>query len=254
MRKACLVLSLLLFAASTAGAQDSTQSRQPWDFLVEPYFMFPNMNGTTGLGDLPDVDVDASVEDIFGALESGFMLYAEAQNGTWALSSDFLFMGLEQDAVASSLIQSGSVSVKEAAWELAGLRRISPWLEGGVAGRLVSLDAEVKVVRNLVGGGTTTQTGGLTETWVDPVLVVRVKWPASEPWLLQLRGDFGGFGIGSDLTWQVQAYGGYRVSHLFQATVGYRVLDIDYETGSGQERFLYDITTSGPVARLGFNF
>jgi hypothetical protein len=29
---------------------------------------------------------------------------------------------------------------------------------------------------------------------------------------------------------------------------------VDYEKGSGQDRFLYDINTFGPVVRLGFNF
>jgi hypothetical protein len=254
MRKVWLTLALLILVASKAGAQDSTQTNKRWEFLIEPYLMFPNMNGTVGLGVLPEAEVDASIADIFDRLQSGFMLYAEAQNGTWAVSSDFLFMSLKQDAVPTRLIQSGSVSLDETAWELAGLRKLLPWLEGGIAGRLVSLNAELDIVRNLVGGGTTAESRGITQTWVDPVIVVRMKLPDSEKWLLQLRGDIGGFGIGSDLTWQVQAYGGYRFSHLLQVSAGYRILDIDYEAGAEQERFMYDVNTFGPVARLGFNF
>ncbi len=109
------------------------------------------------------------------------------------------------------------------------------------------------VVRNQIGGNTTGEEEHITQTWVDPLLVVRMHLPNSGSWLVQIRGDIGGFGIGSDITWQVQAYGGYRFSELFQVSAGYRVLGIDYETGTEKERFKYDINTFGPVIQLGFN-
>jgi hypothetical protein len=90
-------------------------------------------------------------------------------------------------------------------------------------------------------------------TRFDPILLVRMHMPNSGKWLLQFRGDIGGFCVGSDLTWQIQAYGGYRFSELFQATAGCRVIAIGYESGSEQDRFLFDITTSDPVVRVGFN-
>ena len=86
------------------------------------------------------------------------------------------------------------------------------------------------------------------------MLVARLKLPDSGKWLVQHRGDIAGFGVGSGLTWQIQAYGGYTFSDLFQVTAGYRALGIDYGTGADQDRFLYDITTFGPVLRVGFNF
>lgn len=70
----------------------------------------------------------------------------------------------------------------------------------------------------------------------------------------QLGVDIGGFLIGSALTWQIQDYFGHRFSPLFQTTIGYRILAIDHDKGSGRVRFVYDINTFGPVVRLGFNF
>ena len=244
---------LIILAAMTCSAQDSTRTPNKWEFLVEPYLMFPNMKGTVGIGALPDGMVDAGIGDIFSRLQSGFMLYAEAQNGTLAFSSDLLYMSLKQDAEPTRTIASGSVSMSETGWELAGLRKILPWLESGIAGRLVSLKVDMEVVRNQIGGNTSARQENMTHMWVDPLLVVRMRLPDSGKWLLQLRGDIGGFGVGSDLTWQIQAYGGYRFSDLFQVTAGYRALSIDYEKGTDQDRFLYDVTTFGPVVRLGFN-
>jgi len=64
----------------------------------------------------------------------------------------------------------------------------------------------------------------------------------------------GGFGIGSEFTWQIQAEAGYQFSELFSLNLGYRYIGIDYETGSGTDYFAYDIDTFGPEIRLGFNF
>ncbi len=127
--KSCWIISLLILVTMPCSAQDSTQVHGRWGFLIEPYLMFPNMKGTLGIGTLPDGQVDAAVGDIFNRLQAGFMLYAEAHNGTWAFSSDLLFMKLKQDAVPSKTINSGSVTVSETAWELAGLHTIFPWLE-----------------------------------------------------------------------------------------------------------------------------
>jgi hypothetical protein len=35
---------------------------------------------------------------------------------------------------------------------------------------------------------------------------------------------------------------------------GYRIIRMDYEAGNGQDNFLYNMDTSGPVVRFGFNF
>ena len=231
MMRRSSTFAFVLVAAMTCSAQDSTQTQRRWEFLVEPYLMFPQMKGTVGVGTLPDVEVDANVNDIFSRLQSGFMLYAEAQNGTWALSSDFLYMKLKQDVVPTTLIESGSLCVSETAWELAGLRKFLPWLEGGIGGRLLNINVDAEIVRNEIGGGASGQQKEDAQTWFDPILVIRVKLPDSRNLLLQFRGDIGGFGVGSDITWQIQAYGGYRFSDLFQVTAGYRILAIDFETG-----------------------
>jgi hypothetical protein len=104
------------------------------------------------------------------------------------------------------------------------------------------------------GAEPSTQQAAFSETWVDPVVVVRARLPDSEKWILELKADYGGFGIGSDATYQVQAMAGYRFSKLFQATAGYRTLGIDYSAGSEADRFYYDVNTSGPIMRFGFNF
>ena len=51
---------------------------------------------------------------------------------------------LKQDAVPTRAIHSGGVSVSDSAWELAGLRKFLPWLEGGIAGRFVTMNKDLQ--------------------------------------------------------------------------------------------------------------
>lgn len=248
------ILFLTVFISLAGFSQDSVKTANKWGFLVEPYLMFPTMSGTAGLGSLPDVPVEANPGDIFSHLQMGAMLTVEASNAKWAINSDLMYMKLKQDATPGTRIKSGTVTAKQLGWELAGLYRLNRWLEVGAGTLLTSIDGEVNVTVNNIGGSTTDKNKSGSKTWVDPMLIARVQSKAGEKFIYSLRGEIGGFGIGSDFTWQVQAYAGYRFSKLFQMTGGYRVIGINYNKGTGEDRFLYDMDTFGPVVRFGFNF
>jgi hypothetical protein len=251
MKRVNTLTAFLIIFCSLFAEQSFAQDKQAkkWNYLGELYLMFPAMKGETAIGNLPELEVDASPDDILGNLKMGAMFYLEATNGDWSISSDFLYMKLGQDAVPGNIVTSAEVTMKQTAWELAGLKRVKPWLDAGIAGRLVSLymGLDLETVNN-------PQSGSGTETWFDPVIVVRSNNVIKDKYLAQLRLDAGGFGIGSDFTWQLQANAGYRFSKLFQTSIGYRYIGIDYDKGEGSERFLYDIDTFGWVLRCGFNF
>lgn len=250
-----LTLTLVAFSLTDALAQDVKPTvKSEWSYFVEPYLLFPNMSGTVGLADLPEATIDANTNEIFGNLKMGAMLYAEASNDKWAIGSDIIYMSLAQGVKSGFFIANGEVTAKQFAWEVSGLRKVTPWLELGVGGILNSVNSGVDVNRNLIGGGTIPASKSLTKTWFDPMLIARIKSKAGEKFIYQFRGEIGGFGIGSDLAWQMQAVAGYQFSELFSITGGYRIISLDYETGSGQDYFHYNIDTSGPTVRFGFQF
>jgi len=259
-KRLLLLILAVVIALTSSFAQDSVATKPPappknkWNFLAEVYLMFPNMSGKSGLGTLPEVDVDANPGDIFDKLQIAAMLYFEASNDRWAFSSDLIYMSLKQDLKTGPIIQSGEASAKQFAWELAGMRRLLPMVDAGIGLRLNSMKMGLDFVQNNVGGGTTNRSRSVTETWVDPFIVARLKSDPANKFIYQLRADIGGFGVGSSFAWQIQAYAGYRFSKLFQITGGYRVLGMDYEKGRGEDRFLYDMDIFGAVVRFGFNF
>lgn len=64
------------------------------------------------------------------------------------------------------------------------------------------------------------------------------------------RGDVGGFGVGSDLTWQAFAGIGYGFNPRWSVTAGYRALGVDFQ----RSWFELDVIMHGPVVGVGLRF
>lgn len=258
-----LYAGAILLSPDPVQAQDSLKagnkvnSSSGWNLKAEPYLMLPAMNGNVGVGNLPEADLNASVSDIFSKLKFGAMLNVEASNPSWTIGIDFLYMNLQQDLKASNLIESGKVNAKQMGLEVYGMRRLKPWLEVGVGALVNSLSMEMEIQQNQVGGSTITRSGQQTKTWVDPMIMARVKTAgANTPKKIYgvLKGDIGGFGVGSEFAWQLQLSGGYRFSRLFDMSLGYRFIGLDYRDESDGKAFVYDVVTSGLMIRAGFVF
>ena len=92
------------------------------------------------------------------------------------------------------------------------------------------------------------------KSWIDPLVGVNVLAPLSDRWWIGLRGDVGGFGVGSELTWQAYADIGFRVSNVVSIVDGYHALDMDYEDGDGLHYVGLDVMVSGPQLGVVFSF
>lgn len=252
---AAITTCLTLTGVITFGTAHGQSNADPeWRFLAEPYVMFPYMSGETGIGESLLLTVEANPGDVFDKLQMGAMLYLEAQKGKWAIASDLVYMNLTQEVTPGTLIQSGEVSAQQLIWEMAGLYRIAPFCEVGIGGRLNYLQVGVDASIYTFEPGTRDFSGDREKTWFDPLIITRLSTDINDKWLFQFRGDVGGFGIGSDLTWQLQAYAGYRFSKVFQVSGGYRILSTDFSEGKSPGEFVFDMNEFGPCVRLGFNF
>jgi len=94
----------------------------------------------------------------------------------------------------------------------------------------------------------------LDEDWFDPIVGARITLAIGEHWMVGVRGDVGGFGVGSDLAWNLVVGAQYRFNHRFALSFGYRILDIDYDDGSGSDRFVLDAQMRGPFIGFTFSF
>jgi hypothetical protein len=88
--KSCsfLLCGILLLVVVPAEAQD-------WRFSTALYLWGAGMDGEVGSNDRI-VEVDQSFGDILSNLELGFMGALRAENETWSVTGDLIYMGLGQ--------------------------------------------------------------------------------------------------------------------------------------------------------------
>jgi hypothetical protein len=93
--------------------------------------------------------------------------------------------------------------------------------------------------------------------WVDPIIGGRFSYAVEPGQSVLLRGDIGGFGAGSDFSWQALATYYAKIfdgpDYTLDGYVGYRGLAVDYSQGSGPRRYEMDIVQHGPVLEGAVN-
>jgi hypothetical protein len=93
--------------------------------------------------------------------------------------------------------------------------------------------------------------------WVDPVVGGRMRHQFASGSEFNLEGDVGGFGAGSEFSWQAVATYGFDVN-VFNTTmrsvVGYRALSVDYHQEGAHGRSGLDWMQHGPVLGVAFRW
>jgi hypothetical protein len=239
-----VTIAIFLAVASPHRAT-AQQADNGWKFTIAPYFLFPHMDGDVAIGPV-STSIDVSPGDIFSNLQFGAMLAAEARNSQWAIGFNGLYMDLSKDGEKGVLQFDGY----QAGLELTGFRRLAPWFEILAGGRLNLLGTSIQVAPS------STTFVDQDKAWFDPFLGVRFTVPHTGKWDIMLRGDVGGFGIGSQFAWQIRPTVAYRISKHWSVGAAYWALGMDYvsgEVGDG-DYFKYDVTTFGPEIGFGYTF
>lgn len=244
--------TLLLVASSgVASAEDAH-----WQHTLVFYGMGAAIDGETQIGDLA-VPVDVSISELFDALEFGAMGAYRADNGTWSFTVDATYMGLGGTSETDRGLVKGDVDIDQVTLMGTAGRRWTSNLEALFSLAYFDLSTDLKVTTTApVSGAVTVRTASVDASWVDPMLGLHYSLPFRDHWRFNLRGDVGGFGIGSDLSYQVFANVHWQSSGGFGAVFGYRLIGFDYEDGSkgrpGYQRF--DLTEQGPLLGITYTF
>ncbi len=223
----------------------------PWSFGVTSYVWFAGLSGDVGAGgQVADIDVDFS--EIFDAIDwfpPPVMFVGEVRYGRFGFFTDFIYMGLEGDGEGPGGLLSAELDMQAVVWTFGGAYRVIQedpvTLDLLAGGRLWNLDAEVTIA----GPGGALQGSG-SETWVDPIIGVAGRVKLGERFALQAEGDVGGFGVASDLDWQVLGTLQYQLNDSITLEAGYRYLAVDYDDGG----FLFDVAMHGPIIGGSFRF
>lgn len=238
-----IALAAILFAGA-AHAQDAV-TPPGWRFTLEPYFMAPYMDGKSAIGPV-DVRVSSNPSDIFSNLNWGIMGLLEVNNGRFGLAFDGTYMNLE--ASRDGFVDR--IGGHQGAYSVTALLRIESHAEAYAGVRVNDLGVRLSGTGPLGNP----RSASRSETWVDPIIGMRVTLPLSRTIDLTTLADVGGFGIASDITVQAWPTLGFRLSDSIRAKLGYRLIYTQYQTGTDLERFEYDVLTHGPTLGVQFRF
>jgi opacity protein-like surface antigen len=277
-RSMILTTALLAFLPFSALAQAEGHSetgeiksaaKDEWRIEFSPYLFAPDVDAkSTVSGATSHVKLD------FGDILDDFAIFGlsgrlEVWKGDWGLFLDGYYTNLEGDFTLRAPTPTITVGTEtsEAILDF-GLghrllklplgedqtRMLTGDILGGGRYHYLKQEIELSVFHPVLGGLGTTLGGD--EEWVELIVGARIKCDIFDNFAVVVRGDIGGFGIGSgsDLTWNVLAGVDWRFRENMSLKVGYRVLDIDYERGSGRSRFGFDGQMRGPIIGLTISF
>ena len=241
MKRRAGLWATVMFVASSAWTPAAAQvPSDKWEVTVAPYFMGAAMSGTTAVRGR-EVDVDVSASDIFSNLQFGAMGLVVARKGNWGIGGDAIWMAL------GTTVRNTNVDFNQGAFAVYGLRRLGSAADLTLGMRVNTLQGQLK-------SNTLAFDVSQDKTWVDPLVGLTLRSPRNHRLHAQVYTEIGGFGAGSDFTWQVFPTLGIKLTDRLSLELGYRWLDLDYSTGDGNERFSYDVLTQGPIGGLAFRF
>ncbi len=250
-------LCLPALAEEAGGASDAWGSGEPSGSLfatgdasgeghnseVILYLWAAGIDGKIGLGPI-EGDLEASFSDVLDQLDSGLAVYYETWEEGTGFYLDVMYLKLS-DEIGQGLLTL-DYEVKLTLVEAAALLPQGPPespVDVIIGVRYLDLGADLALTPVPPGGSAS---GG--KHFADPIVGARWRRLLSDKWGLGFRADIGGFGIGSDLSWQLLADFRYQLSPLWKLDFAYRYLDIDYD----DDDFKLDVAMYGPV--LGFAY
>lgn len=268
----------------------------PWEFQFTPYawLIFVTGNQTVGA---TTTNVDTNIFDILNKSDHlyAWMSYQELRNGPFSIYNDTIWSRMRFSDTKSGVLPIGplnrsSVSIVASAkiWldfaivESGATYEVIKWQTGGAlsSGGFVptaaidfyagarywflqpdmnlNVTATVSVpALNLSRTGAGSISAEKTIDWWDPLVGLRLRYQPARGQEIIVKGDVGGFDVGSKFTWQTLAAYSFETSLAnlkWTNYIGYRALSIDYQQGNGDRTVGLNYIIHGPVIGLTFKW
>ena len=241
MKKITIVLltSMLVFAFNKLSGQD--QSYYPnghpdkWNVAVTPFLWLPSMSGEMESNYL-NQNFKLGAIDIISNLKMAFMVNAEVSKGKVFLMPSYVYAKIGTDKVAASFPNGDELTIApDMTMNIAGL---NIGLHEAVSGKLI-IDPYLGVRYNSF--NTTLEVTGLLKAtrvdedavFTDPLMGLRILYFPHPRVPLMLRSDVGGFGIGSDYSWNAVLDAGYTLSPQIDLMGGFSAYGMKF-SGEGK--------------------
>ena len=272
------VIALSLCGAHSAHAADNATgvSEEPvpaehsnWTLQITPYLWATGLDGhISPFRRGPTIGVEKSFSDVVDDLDFGGFINVWGRYDRFVFSSDVMYINtMDGHAVGplpaltisgvGEIPPGGNIDAKVdsklfTATLMGGYRVVDTprfTLDTLGGARFWHISNDVTLTGSLgPASGSVDHAEGFG--WVDPLVGMRAFLPLTQKLSLQSQADIGGFGAGSDFTWSALATVNYAFSDRLSASLGYKLLDVDYDHGG----HVYDTRLSGPVLGMTYRF
>ena len=293
-----LVLETVPGLSADLGPEPREQLPQPvpplsqWEFSFTPYLWLPWISGDVVVkGRGFDVAVDPA--QIITALDwptivPAWMSHAEARRGPLSLFNDIVWADVSGGGGFSRTVSGRFATATfggniKADYQLAIVETggaYTVWSQGSqgspgstafdlltgarvwyqnvdISGNLtgtVALNGPLGIT--VMGSRAIAKSGSVD--WADPFVGARIQQQLAPGQEIVLRGDVGGFGAGSQFSWQAIATYNSPLCEIHDIPVdgyiGFRALYVDYSQGSGTSKFEFNNVIYGPVIGATMRF
>jgi hypothetical protein len=248
-----------LSLAATALSDPATAAGRAWEIM--PYGWFTGIEGTmTVKGRLQGID--AGIDDVWDNSNAGGSLRCETWKGGDGVYLDLFYVNLTGEYVddENTYVPASGVLFVDLAYnhQLGSTpvffhqesrdNRETRYLALGVLAGMRYFHLKNSLAQS--DDENLEQTG----QFIDPIVGGYVHYRMARALTLAASGDIGGFGIGSDFTWNAWIRFDLRLADWLWLNAMGRAFDIDYEDGSGDDRMGLNARIAGPAVGAIFRF
>jgi hypothetical protein len=203
----------------------------------------------------PSAPVDVTPSDALDDTEASLMLLVDAKRGEHGLFVDLFYSDVRSDEdlvpqpIGLALRSVTKTTMLSLAYQYEIYKRDNTVVDLMIGARYWKIDSELKF-----GGGLGILAGKKVnndESWIDPAIGLKGRMPlGNSAFYLEGGAGLGGFGIGSDLFYEVGGAVGYQWTPAIGTAIGYRMFDVDYD----DDGFEYDVRQEGWQVGLTWAF
>jgi hypothetical protein len=252
----CLLMSTTA-APAHAGWQWATgpsvydqEGKRSWSVAITPYLWLSSLDGSVGLPAIGTIPVSSTFDSLASNLDAGIAGVLDLRIRRWHLISDNSWVQLKSVTTPSQALLTSATVVSSSAFGTEALAYELPLKQGFAVDAYLAArwwrianEAEVDTAVPNVRWA-----GSLKETWVDAIVGTRVRYRITEQWRVVAAADIGGGN--ASLDWSVLGSVGYDFNDWIGASVGYRVMGVDYASAG----FAFDVKQSGLLLGLNLRY
>ena len=189
---------------------------------------------------------------VLGTVVAAFMGLAEARNDRFMLGVDLTYTNVSKSVKTPFGILADKIDVTNTSLMLTGLAGYAIYhsdmarLDAVAGARLWSVNNEFDLKGGLLDGRSKSDGA----SWVDPLVGAKLRVDVLPDVYVAGWAMIGGFGVGSDLMWDLMGGAGYDFTEHVSAFAGYRAASVNYSN----DGFVYDVVEQGPVIAAVFKF